>query len=111
MILGFIDPCHYVSYILSRNNCIRRENGNYLKDLRFINRDLKDCVAVDNSIISFLGQINNLIPIKSFRGDSEDNELLKVLKFLISTRCCNDHRAEISNKYMLSKFVERYMSS
>lgn len=107
MVLGFIDPTHQVSHLLSRSNCVRRNNVFYLKDLRLVNRELKDCVAVDNSIIPFLGHIDNLAPIVSFKGEQEDCELLKIEEFLVSSSSCADHRVAITHKYMLSKFIER----
>jgi len=43
--------------------------GVYVKDLSIISdRDLKDVVIVDNSIVSFAYNLSNGIPIASFTG-------------------------------------------
>jgi CTD small phosphatase-like protein 2 len=53
-ILDYIDPDHeLIAYRLYRDDCVETEFG-YLKDLRIIaNRDLRDMVLVDNSVLSF----------------------------------------------------------
>jgi CTD small phosphatase-like protein 2 len=52
--LDFIDPDReLIQYRLYRQHCIETDYG-YIKDLRIIaNRDLKDMVLVDNSVLSF----------------------------------------------------------
>jgi TFIIF-interacting CTD phosphatase-like protein len=43
--------------------------GIYVKDLRIIaDRDLKDIIIVDNSIISFAFNLSNGVPISAFTG-------------------------------------------
>jgi CTD small phosphatase-like protein 2 len=53
-ILDFIDPDReLIDYRLYRQHCLETEFG-YIKDLRIIaNRDMKDMVLVDNSVLSF----------------------------------------------------------
>lgn len=42
-------------------------HGVYVKDLRIIrDRDIKNIIIVDNSIISFAYQMDNGIPIKAY---------------------------------------------
>jgi len=48
----------YFDLILSREQCSTNEKGHEIKDLDFFtakgsNRDIKDCVIVDNSVLCF----------------------------------------------------------
>ena len=45
-------------------------------------RNLKDMIIVDNSIISFAFNLSNGVPIKAFLGDKNDDELLYMVTFL-----------------------------
>ena len=82
-ILDFIDPDkELIQYRLYRDHCVETEYG-YIKDLRIIaNRDLKDLVLVDNSVLSFSFQIENGIPILPFYVDRRDEELLHLVYYL-----------------------------
>jgi CTD small phosphatase-like protein 2 len=44
----------------------------YIKDLRVINRDLKDLVLVDNAAYSYAFQLDNGIPILPYYHGSQD---------------------------------------
>jgi CTD small phosphatase-like protein 2 len=47
----------------------------YVKDLRILkDRDLKDIIVVDNSIISFAFNLDNGVPIKSFSREEKKDE-------------------------------------
>ena len=62
---------------------MKPEHGVYVKDLSIIaDRNLKDVILVDNSIISFAFNLNNGVPIKAFLGDKNDEELLFMVTFL-----------------------------
>ena len=78
-----IDPMHFIKHRLCRDNCVKR-NFHMIKDLRVINRDVKHCIAVDNSAICFMTQLDNLYPIPSYNGDCHDFELKKLMEFLTS---------------------------
>jgi len=50
-----------------RHHCIKTGDGLYVKDLSIIkDRNLKDIVLVDNSIISFAFNLDNGVPISAF---------------------------------------------
>ena len=92
-VIDVIDPYHNIfSHRLFRDNCIKLENGFYIKDLRILNRDLAKVVLVDNSILSFYPQIDNGIPIIPFYNDKNDVVLLLLKKYMLSLKESNDYR-------------------
>jgi CTD small phosphatase-like protein 2 len=106
-ILNIIDPLNLISFRFYRENCLSRGTM-HIKDLRiFSNRDIKSCIMVDNSVVSFLSQLDNGIPIASFYGNSQDNELYDILQFL--TQICNedDIRPHLQQRYALSQNYQR----
>jgi CTD small phosphatase-like protein 2 len=65
----------------------------FVKDLRIIeDRELKDIVIVDNSIVSFAFQLSNGVPISSFTGQENDEELLFMVTLLEEIYCFEDIR-------------------
>ena len=62
-------------------------------------------IIIDNSIISFMNQLDNGIPIKEFKGESNDKELPNLILFLNSIKNANDVRVPIKEKYCLSKLM------
>lgn len=83
-ILNFIDEERtIIKHRLYRQHCVRPEKGVYVKDLSIIaDRNIKDIILVDNSIISFAFNLSNGIPIKAFLGENNDEELLFMVTYL-----------------------------
>ena len=75
---------------------------NYIKDLKKINKDLRNIVFIDNNIISFKLQEKNGIPIKSWFDDYDDIELYKLIPILKNLAGFYDVRIEIS-KFVKNK--------
>ena len=67
-----------------------------------MDRPLENAIILDNSIISFMSQMDNGIPIVSYYGDSFDKELLALLPFLKKLSLSDDVRVNLREKYYLS---------
>ena len=56
----------------------------FIKDLDiFLDKEKKDIIIVDNSIMSFAFDLDNGVPINSYYGiEEDDRELLYLISFL-----------------------------
>lgn len=88
-----LDVSNYGFYKLFRENCTY--DGNYVKDLSKLGRDLKDCLIVDNLPKSYASQPENGIPILSWYGDQHDIELDQLYPLLIILSKVKDVRPYI----------------
>lgn len=76
----------------------------FVKDLDIIlDRDKKNLIIVDNSIVSFAFDLDNGVPINSFFGTEEnDKELLFLYSFLEEVAEQPDVRKNIQSSFRLS---------
>lgn len=78
----------------------------FVKDLRIIHdRELKDIVIVDNSIVSFAFQLSNGVPISSFTGQENDEELLFMVTLLEEIYCFEDIRPQLESRFKLQELM------
>lgn len=77
----------------------------FIKDLDIIlDRDRKDMVIVDNSIVSFAFDLDNGVPINSYMGtEDDDRELLFLFSFLQEISSVPDVRVPIKAAFKLSE--------
>ena len=88
-----------------RESCLPVE-GNYLKDLNVLGRDLNSAVLVDNSPHAFGYQIDNGIPIESWFDDPNDTELLKLEQFLRTLKGAQDVRPLVRAKFQTHRLIQ-----
>ena len=104
-LLNLLDPDRrYIDYRVFRDSCVCVE-GNYLKDLHILGRNMAKVCIVDNSIQAFGYQLDNGIPIESWYDDESDRELLDLLDFLVRISRLNDVRPFLKDYFNLSAFV------
>ncbi|KAJ5341481.1 General stress response phosphoprotein phosphatase Psr1/2 [Penicillium brevicompactum] len=80
-LLDQLDIHNVVHHRLFRESCYNHQ-GNYVKDLSQVGRDLKETIIIDNSPTSYIFHPEHAIPISSWFSDAHDNELLDLIPVL-----------------------------
>ena len=83
-VVDLLDPSHdLITKVLTRTSCVPLQTGDLVKDLRILgDRSLDHVLIVDNNIFSFAFQLPNGIPVTSFDGANDDDELLCLADYL-----------------------------
>jgi CTD small phosphatase-like protein 2 len=106
-LLNKIDPDSVlIEHRLYRDACVLVE-GNYMKDLSVLGRDLSKTIIVDNSPQAFGFQVDNGVPIESWFDDEQDRQLLKLMPLLARLATANDVRPVLRNKFQLQERIRR----
>jgi len=105
-LISIIDPNKkLVRHRLFREHCMLVQ-GNYIKDLTILGRDLTKTIIVDNSPQAFSYHMDNGIPIESWYSNPEDVELERLEKYLQELVKFDDVRSELQRKYRIRDQVE-----
>ncbi|KAL0089533.1 HAD-like domain-containing protein [Phycomyces blakesleeanus] len=80
-ILEKLDPYQYSMYRLYREST-RYVDGQHIKDLSHLNRDLSKVIIMDSNPSAFSLQPENGIPLKPWKGQPGDKGLLEFIPFL-----------------------------
>jgi CTD small phosphatase-like protein 2 len=107
-LLDILDASHEViHHRVFRDDCTNVE-GNYLKDLSVLGRDLRSVLIVDNSPQAFAFQLDNGVPILSWFDSRSDRELYKIIPLLDSLLDVDDVRPTLRERFRLHSKVEAY---
>ena len=98
-LLDILDKENSIKFRLFREHCTYI-NGIFIKDLKRLNRNLKDIIIVDNSPIAYAFDSENGLPIKTWYEDPYDTELKKIEPLIVFLSKTKDVRIYID------KFVD-----
>jgi RNA polymerase II subunit A small phosphatase-like protein len=90
-LLDLLDPHRTIRTRLFRESCVFYE-GNYVKDLSLLDRDLSQTIIVDNSPASYIFHPENAIDCSSFIDDPSDVELDQMSAFFKGVKDVEDVR-------------------
>lgn len=90
-LLDLLDPHKVIRARLFRESCVYYE-GNYVKDLSLLDRDLSKTIIIDNSPSSYVFHPENAIDCTSFIDDPKDRELDQIGAFLAGIKNAKDVR-------------------
>ncbi|KAI7205908.1 NIF-domain-containing protein [Hortaea werneckii] len=80
-LLDQLDIHNVVHHRLFRESCYNHQ-GNYVKDLSMVGRDLQETIIIDNSPTSYIFHPQHAVPISSWFSDAHDNELCDLIPVL-----------------------------
>lgn len=85
-LLDFVDNKKICKYRLFREHCCSFKSGftfSFTKDLKKLDRDMRNLIIIDNNPKSFILNKENGIPIKTWVEDLNDRELYKLIPYLL----------------------------
>jgi import inner membrane translocase subunit TIM50 len=96
-----LDPFHFIMWPLGRE-ATKYENGQYVKDLEYLNRDLSKTIIVDTNSAHVKNQPENAIVLPKWKGDPKDDhtkDLVGLIPFLeyVATMGIDDVRPVIKS--------------
>ncbi|EGZ24410.1 hypothetical protein PHYSODRAFT_311407 [Phytophthora sojae] len=90
-LLDKLDLENVIKYRLFREHCVQYE-GNYVKDLSLLDREIPQTIIIDNSPMSYIFHPRNAIGCSSFIDDPNDRELESISRFLTKIHDVEDVR-------------------
>ncbi|GMF20912.1 unnamed protein product [Phytophthora fragariaefolia] len=90
-LLDKLDPENVIRFRLFREHCVQYE-GNYVKDLSLLDREIAQTIIIDNSPMSYIFHPRNAIGCSSFIDDPNDRELESISRFLAKIHGVEDVR-------------------
>ena len=88
------------------------KKGKYIKDLRYLNRNINKVVMLDVDPTNSENTPENVVIIPQFTGDTNDKELLQTIQFLkdLSKHEVKDVRKEIQKYGNFKPHINYYKS-
>ena len=99
-LIDFLDKENNCKYRLFREHCTQI-NEIFVKELKYLRRDLKDVIILDNSPMSYCLNPENGLPILSWFEDKDDRELYKIIPIMEFLSVVPDVRSFI-NKFIVN---------
>lgn len=109
--LNIVDIEHYIDRKFYRENCYEMDQYFYIKNLVNIKKEISKIVLLDDSNVSGLSYPNNFFPIKKWRGDLNDTELLDIIPFFMNLRKVKDIRSVCSLRLKKQKEISKLITS
>jgi import inner membrane translocase subunit TIM50 len=109
-----LDPFHFIMWPLGRE-ATKYENGQYVKDLEYLNRDLSKTIIIDTNAAHVKNQPENAVVLPKWKGDPKDEhvkDLVGLIPFLeyVATMGIDDVRPVIKSfegKNIPEEFMRR----
>ncbi len=98
-LMDLLDKGGVVRWRLFRESCYPYE-GNYVKDLTCLGRELRHTIIVDNSPHSYIFQPFNAVPVRNFIDDMSERDLLDLLPQLAQIADADDVTTVIAELYL-----------
>jgi len=100
-----------IKYKLGKE-AVRLVNGHYVKDLEFLNRDLRNVICIDYNPDNVAYNPHNVVVIPEFNGDGKDRELLQAIVFLkeLAKPEVRDVRKELEKYGHYRPYIKFYKS-
>lgn len=98
-LMDLLDKNRVVRWRLFRESCYPYE-GNYVKDLTCLGRELRNTIIVDNSPHSYIFQPFNAVPVRNFIDDATERDLLDLLPLMQQLAACDDVTTIIADTFL-----------
>lgn len=110
-IIDYLDPERRIFKARYFYESCRKISKYIVKDLRVLNKNLKDVIIVDNTILCFGYQKENGVPIVCYTGEENDQELVYLKDFLLYLNSYSDVRKGIMKHFRWDQLARFYRDS